>query len=229
MAWASRTSRVVVAVLGTAVMALGACSSDHATTEKSPTSTTSGTPLVMANQLDSAIGQVMADTSIPGVMVGVWGPDDDYVRAFGVADKETHAPMRTDFYSRIGSVTKTFTVTALLQLVDQGKVKLDDPISKYIAGVPSGDQITLREMAGMRSGLITFDDVSEFSDLYLADPHRTFTPTQLLSYALDKPLQFPAGSRYDYCNTNTVLLGLVVEKQSGQTCRTTSARTSWSR
>ena len=58
--------------------------------------------------------------------------------------------MQTDSYSRIGSVTKTFTVTAMLQLVDQGKLKLDDPISKYIPGVPSGDQITLRELAQMQ-------------------------------------------------------------------------------
>lgn len=64
--------------------------------------------------------------------------------------------MQPDFYSRIGSVTKTFTVTAILQLVDQGKLELDDPISRYIAGVPSGDRITLRELAQMRSGLVTF-------------------------------------------------------------------------
>jgi D-alanyl-D-alanine carboxypeptidase len=170
----------------------------------------------MTSRLDSAIAQAMADASIPGAMVGIWGPDGDYVRAFGVADKGTRAPMQTDFYTRIGSVTKTFTVTALLQLVDQGKVNLDDPISKYIPGVPSGNQISLREMARMRSGLVTFDDVPEMTDLLFADPHRSFTPKQVVGYALEKPLNFPPGSQYEYCNTNTVLLGLVVEKQSGQ-------------
>jgi D-alanyl-D-alanine carboxypeptidase len=59
----------------------------------------------MADRLDSAIAQAMADASIPGAMVGIWGPDGDYVRAFGVADKVTRAPMQTDFYTRIGSVT----------------------------------------------------------------------------------------------------------------------------
>ena len=124
--------------------------------------------------------------------------------------------MQTDFYSRIGSVTKTFTVTAVLQLVDQGKLQLDDPISKYISGVPSGDQITLRELAQMQSGLLTFDNVEQFATSYIADPQKSFTPAQLLGYALDKPLQFPPGTQYDYSNTNIVLLGLVVEKQSGQ-------------
>ena len=177
-----------------------------------------GAPLAAptATRLDAAIGQAMTDASIPGAIVGIWGPAGDYVRAFGVADKVTHTPMQTDFYSRIGSVTKTFTVTAMLQLVDQGKLDLNDPISKYIPGVPSGDQITLRELAQMRSGLVTFDDVEEFANSYTADPHQSFTPTQLLGYALDTPLQFPPGTQYQYSNTNTVLLGLVVEKQSGQ-------------
>src|SRR5690349_9354866 len=126
--WPSRTWRVVVAVSMTAVVALGACSSDRGTTAASPTSTTAGTPHVRADQLDGAIAQAMKDASIPGAIVGIWGADGDYVRSFGVADKQTRAPMQTDFYTRIGSVTKTFTVTALLQLVDQGKVALDDPI-----------------------------------------------------------------------------------------------------
>ena len=68
----------------------------------------------------------------------------------------------------------------------------------------------------MQSGLVTYDAVAAFVDAFTADPQRSFTPAQLLSYALDKPLQFPPGTRFDYCNTNTVLLGLVVEKLSGQ-------------
>ena len=58
------------------------------------------------------------------------------MRAVGVADKAGGAQMRTDFYHRIGSLTKTFTVTGVLQLADQGKLGLDDPIAKYIDGVP---------------------------------------------------------------------------------------------
>ena len=61
--------------------------------------------------------------------------------------------MNADFYSRIGSMTKTFTVTAVLQLAEQGELGLDDPIGKFIDGVPQGDKITLRQLARMRSGL----------------------------------------------------------------------------
>ena len=74
-------------------------------------------------------------------------PQGDYVRAVGVADKATGAPMQTDFFQRIGSLTKTFTVTGVLQLARDGLLSLDDPIDRYVPGVPSGSQITLRELA----------------------------------------------------------------------------------
>ena len=201
-------------------MALAGCSSTvPVTPEESVTSSAEAGAVLdapTAGRLDEAIGRAMSEASIPGAIVGIWGAAGDYVRTFGVADEATRTPMQTEFYSRVGSLTKTFTVTAMLQLVDQGKLNLSDPISEYIPGVPSGEQITLRELAQMTSGLVTFDDVAEFANSYTADPHQSFTPEQLLGYVLDKPLQFQPGTQYQYCNTNIVLLGLVVEKQSGQ-------------
>ena len=158
----------------------------------------------------------MTAVSIPGAIVGIWGPAGEYVRAFGVADKATGALMKTDFYSRIGSLTKTFTVTAVLQLVDQGKAGLDDPIAMYIQDVPQGDQITLRQLARMQSGSVPYDDTEEFCEDYLGDPQRPFTPQQLLEYSFAKPPSFPPGTAWEYCNTNTILLGLLVEEISGQ-------------
>jgi D-alanyl-D-alanine carboxypeptidase len=158
----------------------------------------------------------MGEASIPGAIVGIWAPDGEYVKTFGVADEATGAPMELDFYHRIGSISKTFTTAALLVLVDQGKVSLDDPISKYVSGVPSGDEITLRNLARMSSGLTTYDDSDEFADGYFADPSQSYTPTQVLGYVLDIPVKFEAGSEFSYSNTNTVLIGLVVEKVSGQ-------------
>lgn len=200
-----------------AVASLCACGPDATSASESALPSTERAPgLAASDRLDAAIEQVMARTDVPGVIVGIWGPEGDYVRAFGVANKTTRAPMKIDMYTRIGSITKTFTITALLKLVDQGKLRLDDPIAKFIPGVPSGDVITIRFLSQMQSGLVTYDGVPEFEAAFLADPQRTFTPQQLLNYALDKPLQFPPGTKYDYCNTNTVLLGLVVEKLSGQ-------------
>ncbi|GAA2364305.1 serine hydrolase domain-containing protein [Nonomuraea africana] len=173
------------------------------------------TPAV-TGRLDTAVRQVMRETQAPGVIVGLSAPGKGaYVRAFGVADKATGAAMSPDMYLRIGSETKTFTVTALLQLVDQGKVGLDDPIATYVDGVPNGDRITLRDLAGMRSGLFNYSDDEGFSKALTADPERSFTPQQLLAYSFKHPVQFQPGEEFQYSNTNIVLVGLVVEQAGG--------------
>ncbi|MCX4395808.1 serine hydrolase [Streptomyces sp. NBC_01767] len=174
------------------------------------------TPAV-AEQLDQAVRQVMGDARVPGVTVGLWVPGKgSYVRAFGVADKSSGAPMSAGLNMRVGSVTKTFTVTALLTLVDQGKVGLDDPIGKYVKGVPDGDRITLRELAGMRSGLFNYSMDPDFFKALTSDPQRPFTPRELLEYSFKHPLRFQPGKKFEYSNTNAILLGLVVEKASGR-------------
>ncbi|MFE5859850.1 serine hydrolase domain-containing protein [Streptomyces virginiae] len=173
------------------------------------------TPAV-TRQLDTAIKQVLAEAKIPGVIVSVSAPGKgDYVRSFGVADKATGAPMTPNLNMRIGSVTKTFTVTALLELVDEGKVGLDDPIGKYVDGVPNGDRITLRELAGMRSGLFNYSADEGFYKAFTSNPDRPFTPQELLAYSFEHPVLFEPNAKFSYCNTNLILLGLVVEKVSG--------------
>ncbi|MFC6595196.1 serine hydrolase domain-containing protein [Kitasatospora paranensis] len=166
-----------------------------------------------AAELDRVIQRTAADAGVPGVIVGVWKPGKPrYVRAFGVADKIDCEPMRTDLNMRIGSETKTFTVTAMLQLVDRGKVGLDDPISRYVDGVPDGEHITLRQLAEMRSGLFPYTKDADFQHLLTTQPHRQWAPEELLRIAFEHANQFPPGTQFDYSNTNTVLLGLVVEK-----------------
>ncbi|MFD7456182.1 MULTISPECIES: serine hydrolase domain-containing protein [unclassified Streptomyces] len=168
-------------------------------------------------QLDDAVQRVMKEANVPGVTVGLWTPDKGvYERSFGVADKSTGQRMSPDLFMRIGSETKTFTVTALLQLVDQGKVDLDDPISAYVDGVPNGDEISLRELAGMRSGLYNYSEDPDFFKALTSDPQRSFTPRQLLDYAFKHPVLFQPNEKFSYCNTNLILLGLVVEKVAEQ-------------
>ncbi|MFJ1968108.1 serine hydrolase domain-containing protein [Streptomyces sp. NPDC087903] len=168
-------------------------------------------------QIDAAVQRVMKQANVPGVNVGIWTPDKgEYVKSFGVADKSTGERMSTDLYLRIGSETKTFTVTALLELVDQGKVDLDDTIDQYVDGVPNGDKITLRQLAGMRSGLFNYSADDDFFKALTSDPQRQFTPQELLDYSFKHPVLFPPGKEFYYCNTNLILLGLVVERMSGQ-------------
>ncbi|MGW8952730.1 serine hydrolase domain-containing protein [Streptomyces sp. NPDC055709] len=186
----------------------------------------SGAPAVTVRQdfdpatverLDTAITDVMERAGIPGVDVGLWMPGrGTYEKSFGVSDKESGVPMKSDLHMRIGSVTKTFTITGLLRLVDRGEIGLDDPVSRYVEGVPNGDRITLRQLAGMRSGLYNYTDADAWSKSLLEDPERTYTPRQLLDYAFAHPPNFPPDAKWEYSNTNTVLLGMVIEKVTGR-------------
>ncbi|MFF9127258.1 serine hydrolase domain-containing protein [Streptomyces sp. NPDC014889] len=182
----------------------------------SPTGVRKLSPGVV-RQLDQAVLRVMRQAGVPGVTVGLWTPDQgEYVKSFGVADKSTGRKMSPELYMRIGSETKTFTVTALLHLVDRHKVRLDDPVGTYVAGVPNGNNITLRQLAGMRSGLFDYTADAGFRKALTSNPRQTFTPHQLLSYAFKHTARFPPGRKFDYSNTNLILLGLVVEKAGGR-------------
>ncbi|MEW2301253.1 serine hydrolase domain-containing protein [Streptomyces sp. NPDC006655] len=200
-----------------AVPALSAARSSASTPSPSGSPDVRAMTPAVARRLDAAVQRVMREAHVPGVIVGVWTPGQrDYVRAFGVANKETGQRMSPGLSMRIGSETKMFTVTAVLQLVDQGKVGLDDPIGKYLGGVPNGDRITVRDLAGMRSGLFNYSEDDDFFKALTSDPQRAFTPRQLLAYSFRHPVLFQPGAKFSYSNTNLILLGLLVEKESGQ-------------
>ena len=115
-------------------------------------------------QLDAAIHRGLTESRAPGAVVGVQTPEGRYVRAVGVAGKASKTPMTTDMYQRIGSLTKTFTAALLMQLAGEGKVSLDDPIDKYVKGVPNGNEITLRQLADMTSGVASYTANPKFTD-----------------------------------------------------------------
>ncbi|MGE0219868.1 serine hydrolase domain-containing protein [Mycolicibacterium sp.] len=175
----------------------------------------------LAARLDRAIEARVAQMGIPGAIVSLSIPGTiDYVRAVGVGDTATGIPMRPDFHHRIGSVTKTFTGTAILQLVDRGMIRLSDPISHYVDGVPAGDRITLDMLGRMRSGLPDFTEFDAFIDrLYQESPSSptafAATPRKLVDWAFTRPSNFEPDTQWEYSNTNTVLLGLVVERVTG--------------
>jgi D-alanyl-D-alanine carboxypeptidase len=129
--------------------------------------------------------------------------------------------MSVDEHWRIGSVTKTFTGTAVLELVDRGLIALSDPISRYVDGVPFGDVITLDLLGRMRSGLVDYvEDEALLDRLYTESPAGpdafALAPRELVDIAFAHPLNFPPGTQYEYSNTNLVLLGMVIERVTGQ-------------
>ncbi|MEU4119795.1 serine hydrolase domain-containing protein [Kitasatospora sp. NPDC028055] len=173
------------------------------------------TPAVGA-KLDAAIQSVLKQNSVPGISVGIITPGGTYQKSFGVSDKTANTPMDAGLFTRIGSESKTFTATAVLRLVDQGKVALDDPISKYVDGVPGGDGITVRQLGEMRSGLFPYSSDPDFVNTLISDPNHVFTPDQLLAYGYKHPAVFPPGQRFQYSNSNYIILGKLIEKLGGQ-------------
>ena len=165
-----------------------------------------------------AVIRVKTAYHIPGVVAGIWVPGKEpWTIATGFADMETRRLIGLDDRLPIRSVTKSYTVTLLLQLAREKAISLDDPIGKYVAGIPYGDLITLANLAGMESGVKSYSDTKEFLDGLMADPSRGWTPRQLVDLALLYPPLFAPGADYNYSNTNTTLLGMVVEQVTGQT------------
>lgn len=179
-------------------------------------------PVELSARLDQAIAAKVAEMGVPGAIVGISVPGRiDYLTAVGVADTATGEPMTTADHTRIGSVTKTFTGTAVLQLVDEGRIRLSDPVSLYVEGVPSGEQITLDMLGRMRSGLFNYSEDEGFQQRLFAESPTgpeglPITSRELLDIAFAHPLNFPPGTKFEYSNTNTVLLGMVVERVTGQ-------------
>lgn len=138
-----------------------------------------------------------------------------YKKAFGLANVKKKKPLDTDMIFQIGSTTKQFTSAAVLQLVEQNKVSLDDEIQKYVEYYPPKEyEVTIEHLLSQTSGIPNFFDVDEDEFHLLSQEH---TPQQLIDYYADKPLLFEPGTQFQYSNSNYPLLGVVIEKVSGLT------------
>lgn len=135
-------------------------------------------------------------------------------QASGLANRAWGIANTPDSRFRIGSMTKPFTAIAVLQLLDQNKLSIDDPISRHYPAAPrSWADVTIRQLLTHTSGIPDYIHVPSFQQGGLGRPN---TPQELVGYVSDLPLDFPAGSGWRYSNTGFVLLGLVVEQASGQ-------------
>jgi D-alanyl-D-alanine carboxypeptidase len=154
----------------------------------------------------------MTELGVPGLIleVEVLG-QCHWIATLGTGDVEKRRPMRRDDHMRIGSITKTFTGTAVLQLVDEGKVKLDSPIAVYLSGVPNGGAITVRQLLQMRSGLYNYSEDPAFNESLDTNPQRVWTVQELVAIGFARPPYFAPGAGFHYSNTNTTLLGRLVE------------------
>jgi CubicO group peptidase (beta-lactamase class C family) len=137
-----------------------------------------------------------------------------YEGAFGDAVREWKVPNTVDTRFRIASTTKQFTAALVLRLVEEGKLRLDAPVTTYLPGYPKpqGDRLTLHYLLSHSSGLPNFVARPDF---YSGVGRLSHTPAQLMSLVDTMPLRFDPGARWDYSNTNYALLGMIVERVTG--------------
>jgi D-alanyl-D-alanine carboxypeptidase len=116
---------------------------------------------------------------------------------------------------RIASITKTFVATAVLQLVDRGKLSLNDKLATYIDGIPNGDAISLRQLLGMTSGIHEFMDEQLRKD-FGANPLMSFSPQDVVAIVKRSEPEFVPGEKVSYCDSNYTFLGMILEKVTGK-------------
>ncbi|MEU4172271.1 serine hydrolase domain-containing protein [Streptomyces sp. NPDC026665] len=173
---------------------------------------TDGAP-PFAKTLTPDLIALMQRLRIPGAVVSIRTPQwGTWTKTLGTESLRTGKPIKADEHFRVGSITKTFTATVILELVDEGRIKLDAPVSRYLRGVPNGRNITIRQLLQMTSGLYNYSEDLRFNQVLDDRPETQWTPEELLAIAFRHQPYFPPGQGWHYSNTNYVLLGLIAEK-----------------
>ena len=163
--------------------------------------------------LQAAVDATAEELLVPGAVVILSTPQGEFTVSYGTTTLGATIPPRADTHFRIASNTKTMTAAVIVQLAQEGRLDLDDPVSKYVSGVPDGDQITIADLLKMRSGLYNYTDAPEISASLDRDPTKVWTPDEVLTIAFKQPPYFPPGTAFHYDNTNYALLGLIAEER----------------
>lgn len=211
-----RYSKVLGAAVAVAVL-VGGCSSDTNPDTGSDSSVgASAIESIDDATLQSTVEAAAKDLMLPGVVVLLRTPKGEQTVTYGTTELHGGPAVSLDDHVRVGSNTKTWTGTAILQQVQEGKIALSDPVSKYRPDVPGGDGITIEQLLNMRSGLFNYSETLELNQAMDQEPQKAWTPDQLLALAYAHPPYFPPGQGYHYTNTNFILLGLIAEKIDGK-------------
>jgi D-alanyl-D-alanine carboxypeptidase len=171
----------------------------------------------LRRSLDAAFEKSFKQSGVPGAIAAIRTPEGTWEGTLGVANRGTGKPMRADMHQRIGSVTKTFTATLLLKAAARGQLSLEDTIDQYIKGVPNGDEMTLRQIANMSSGVASYTFNKQWQNKSFANPRKAWAPEKLARIGIKDSPVFDPGKRWQYSDTNYVLLGLVLQQVTGKT------------
>ena len=181
-----------------------------------PDAPSSSSPPARADNLDRALAR-LTHAGAPGAVVLVRRGAHTRRVARGYADRATRRPMRAGDRFRIGSLTKTFTATVVLQLAGEGRLGLDDTVERWLPGlVPGGERITVRQLLNHTSGLFNYTDDEQVLEGMLSDRRRAWSPRELVAIGTAHPPTFAPGTRWAYSNTGYIVLGLIAEAVDGR-------------
>src|SRR5208283_860556 len=171
-----------------------------------------GLPAELRANIDDIVNKVLATTGVPSASLAVVKDGKiAYVRAYGDARLDPHMVASPGMRYSIGSISKQFTAAADLMLAEEGKLSLDDPVSKYVSGLTRGNEVTIRELLAHTSGYQDYWPQDYVMPMML----KPVTPEEILDRWARIPLDFEPGTKWQYSNTNYVIAGVIVEKVSG--------------
>ncbi|MHA6624071.1 serine hydrolase domain-containing protein [Pseudonocardia sichuanensis] len=169
--------------------------------------------------LQSALDRLVETRAASAALLRIEEGDHEWAASAGPQEPSSSVAANASGRFRIGSVTKTFVATVVLQLVDEGRLALDDPIARHLPGlVPGGDAITVRQVLDHTSGIYDYAHERDWStNRWRGEARfRTYRPQELLDVAFATPPYFAPGQGWHYSNTNYVIAGLLVERLTGQ-------------
>ncbi|MEI3895394.1 MULTISPECIES: serine hydrolase domain-containing protein [unclassified Bacillus (in: firmicutes)] len=185
-----------------------------------PTQNVSSSLQTSTQRERNSVKEAMRDTlqlGYPGILAKTSQGGKTWSYAAGLADLSTKKPMKTDYRFRIGSITKTFIATVLLQLSGENRLNLDDSIEKWLPGVIQGNgydgnQITIRQILNHTSGIADYVNSKDFD---ITDIKKSYTAEEFVKMGISLPPDFAPGKGWSYSNTGYVILGILIEKVTG--------------
>lgn len=168
--------------------------------------------------------ELRSTAEFPGATVGVVLPDGkSFSVSAGLADVESNTLLKPSDLMPSGSIGKTYVAAVMLQLVEEGRVRLDDRIERWFgreawfARLPNAREITLRMLMNHTSGIPEHVLMKEFTTKIRENPDKVWKPEELVAYVLDSKPLFPAGQGWSYADTNYILVGMIIERVTKNT------------
>jgi len=169
-------------------------------------------PQVTRTQINEVVTKVMQEKHIPGLSIAVSMPGGKVIEeSYGLANVEYKQPVEKDSRFEIGSISKTFTAIGVMMLQEEGKLSVNDRITKYFPQYPGWNEITLKHLLQHTSGIKDVTDVEPFK----SNQGKEWTPQEVVAGIAREPLDFEPGQKARYSNAGCIILGLVIEKVTG--------------